>query len=218
MARLCLVSVKSTPYVFVGGSTFTYIDENYVGDHLVESLTIPHGCSYFLKDRITSKEVLNYIKVNNSYEFFVFNYGFGDSSYKIRNKTIYDIFEPWIQSKYGNLLKIILFVLFIYKPNISLNTFKSNTNKILQLIPPTSTLIFVLNLPIDVSLLKRFARNRYSKHLKNILSKYDSTIWKLLDISNYDKSCRSSDSHHLNLKGAELLKKALEEEFHSKRK
>ena len=189
-----------------------------MGDDFVESITIPYGCSYFLKDRITSKEVLNHIKANNSYEFFVLNYGFGDSGYKIRNMKIRSIFNPWMQSKYGNLLKIFFYTSFIYRPNISLNTFKSNTNKILELIPPTATLIFVLNLLTDVSLLKKFARNRYSKHLKIIFSKYDSTSWKILDIGNYNKSCRSSDSHHLNMKGSELLKNALKEEFHSNRK
>jgi hypothetical protein len=218
MERISIVSIKSTPYLFVGGSTLTYIDETYLGGNFVESLTIPYGCSYFLKDRITSNEVLNFVKANNSYDFFVLNYGFGDSGYEIRNLKIFSIFTPWLKSKYGNLLKIFLYIMFIYRRNISLNTFKSNTNRILQLIPPTATLIFVLNLPTDVSLLKKIARNRYSKHLRIIFSKYDSKNWKILDMSNYTKTYRSSDSHHLNLKGSELLKKAFKEAINSNKK
>jgi hypothetical protein len=88
----------------------------------------------------------------------------------------------------------------------------------LQLIPPTATLIFVLNLPTDVSLFKKIARNRYSKHLRIIFSIYDSKNWKILDLSNYTKTYRSSDSHHLNLKGAELFKKAFKHAIHSNEK
>jgi hypothetical protein len=204
------VSIRSTPYLFVGGSTFTYIDGIYVGSSFLESLNISNGLSYFLKNRITSKEVLNCIESNKSYKVYVLNYGYGDSLFE--NRKVFNTFKYRENDEQSKLLKIFLICLFASIPNTSLRTFKANTNKILQAIPAGSIIIFVLNLPSSGNVLRNFHRNRYKKLIKAIVSKYDLSNCKILDLSIYNKSYRSIDNHHLNAKGAELLKKILEDE------
>jgi hypothetical protein len=204
------VSIQSTPYLFVGGSTFTYIDDIYVGTSFLESLNISNGLSYFLKNRITSKEVLNCIESNKSYKVYVLNYGYGDSLFE--NRKVFNTFKYRENDEQSKLLKIFLICLFASIPNTSLPIFKANTIKILQAIPAGSIIIFVLNLPSSENVLRNFHRNRYRKLLKAMVSKYDLNNCKILDLSIYNKSYRSIDRHHLNAKGAHLLKKMLEDE------
>jgi hypothetical protein len=141
---------------------------------------------------------------------YVLNYGYGDSLFE--NRKVFNTFKFREIDEPSKLLKIFLICLFASIPNTSLRTFKANTNKILQAIPAGSIIIFVLNLPSSRNVLINFHRNRYKKLLKAIVSNYDLSNCKILDLSIYNKSYRSIDNHHLNAKGAELLKKMLEDE------
>lgn len=205
------VSFRNTPHLFVGGSTFTLIDGIYVGSSFLESLNISNGISYFLKNRITSKEVLNCIESNKSYKVYVLNYGYGDTLFETRK--VFNAFKYIENNQQSKLLKLVLICLFASIPNTSLRIFKANTNKILQAIPAVSNIILVLNIPSSGNVLRNFHRNRYRKFLKAMVSKYDLSNCKILDLSIYNKSFRSIDNHHLNAKGAKLLKKMLEDEL-----
>lgn len=191
--------------MYIGGSTFTCVNDIYVRANLIESITNPSETSYFLRNAIKSREVLNIMEKINKYENYIFCFGFGDSLFKLNYKVIPRKLQYLMHGKYRNLLKIVLLCIFIYRPSTSLRSFKNDTKKILNLIPQTAIVIYIINLPSNVSWLRNKHRKIYAYHFKSAITKRGFNYSKILDLSNLDESYRSSDSHHLNSKGADLL-------------
>ena len=199
----------NTSSMYIGSSTFTRVNDIFVGANLIESITNHSETSYFLKDAIKSREVLNVMEKINKYEIYIFCFGFGDSLFKLKHKVIARKLRYLMHGKYRNLLKIVLLCFFIYRPSTSLRSFKNDTKKILNLIPLTASVILIINLPNNVSWLRNKHRKIYTYQLKNAITKRGFNYSKILDVSNFDESYRGFDSHHLNSKGAELLGKKI---------
>lgn len=200
----------NTSCIYIGGSTFTCVNDIFAGANLIKSITNPSETSYFLKDAIKSREVLNVMEKINKYEIYIFCFGFGDSLFKLNHKVIPRKLLYLMHGKFRNLLKIVLLSFFIYRPSTSFRSFKNDTKKILNLIPLSASVICIINLPNNVFWLRNRHRKIYTNHLKNAITKRRFNYSKILDISNLDQSFRGFDSHHLNSKGAELLVKKIQ--------
>lgn len=210
MRALPIFKYINSSCIFIGGSTLTMVNDIFVGANFIESITNPQRTSYYLNNKVKLREALNVIEKNTKYEIYILCLGFGDSLFEIKNGFISRKFGYLMHGQFRNLLKIVLLCFFIYRPSTSLKSFKNETKKILDLIPLTASVIYIINLPNNVFWLRNKHRKFYSNHLKKSIINHGFNHSKILDISNLDESYRSLDSHHLNSEGAEHLHKKIE--------